>query len=172
MRKHSPQGTLGWMLALILAPACAIPFYIALAAARMRRHKEHHLPPGSMARLLAGNEQHTICAEGLEIPLARLSGLPPCGGNSAQLHRGGQESYQMLLDALRQARHSILLEFFIIKNDRVGEGLQQLLEERAAAGVQVYVIYDELGSYKLPRGYLRTLQQAGVHVASFNGRRY
>ncbi len=172
MRKHSPQGTLGWMLALILAPACAIPFYLALAAARIHRRKGHHLPPESVSRLLACLEEHSRPAVGLEIPLSRLSGQLPYCANRVQLHRGGQESYRMLLNALRQAQHSILLEFFIIKNDHVGEGLRRLLEERAASGVQVCVIYDELGSYKLPRGYLRTLRRAGVKVASFNGRRY
>ncbi len=172
MRVHSPQGTLGWMLALILAPACAIPFYLALAAARIRRRRGHNLPPTSVARLMAESGQYALAAEGPEIPLARLSGQPPCGGNSVQLHPGGRASYAMLVEALQRAEHSILLEFFIIKDDRVGEGLRQLLEERAAAGVQVYVIYDELGSHKLPRGYLGSLRRAGVHVASFNGRRY
>ncbi len=172
MREHSPQGTLGWMIALILAPAIAIPFYLALAAARIHRRRGHRLPQASVERLLAGSTAWTLPARGLEIPLSRLSGQRPCGGNSVQLLRGGQENYRMLTDALRQAQSSILLEFFIIKNDRVGEGLRQLLEERAAAGVGVYVIYDEIGSYKLPPGYLGSLKRAGVHVASFNGRRY
>ncbi len=172
MRTHSPQGTLGWMMGLILAPALTIPFYLALAAARIHRRKGHNLPPASVARLLAGSEAQALPAQGLEIPLTRLSGQPPCGGNSVQLHRGGRESYRLLVESLRGAQHSILLEFFIIRNDRVGEGLRQILEERAAAGVKIYVIYDEIGSYKLPRGYLGSLKRAGIHVASFNGRRY
>ncbi len=173
MRPHSPQGTIAWMLALSFAPAIAIPFYLVLGAGFVRRRRmKRRLPRESVLRLLAAGIPHSAVAEGPERPLARLSAQLPCSGNEVQLLEGSKDSYHELGRALANARHSILLEFFIIKNDRVGTRLREILEERAAHGVQVYVIYDELGSYKLPAGYLHRLRRAGVHVASFNGRRY
>ncbi len=173
MRRRSPQGTLAWMLALILMPALAIPFYLVLGAGFIRRRRcQRRLQRESVRRLLERSQPWRELPLGPERPLARLSGELPCGGNSVQLQEGGQRSYHELGRELSRAQHSILLEFFIIKNDRVGNSLRDILEERAAQGVQVYVIYDELGSYKLPMGYLRSLRKAGVHVASFNGRRY
>ncbi len=173
MRPHSPQGTLAWMLALFFAPALAIPFYLVLGAGFIRRRRrKRQLPRESVRRLLEAGLPWYGQAEGIERPLARLSGSLPCGGNRVELRMGSRESYHAMGRELMQAQRSILIEFFIIKDDRVGERLRQILEERAAAGVAVYVIDDELGSHKLPLSYLRRLRKAGVRVASFNGRRY
>ncbi len=173
MRRQSPQGTLAWMLALTLAPALSIPFYLVLGFGFIRRRRRRRrLPRNSERLLLERGIRWQKSAEGIEKPLARLSGMLPCCGNSIRLMEGNRSSYHELGREIAQARESILLEFFIIKNDRAGTRLRQLLEERAAHGVDVYVIYDEIGSYKLPPGYLLSLKRAGVHVASFNGRRY
>ncbi len=173
MRRRSPQGTLAWMLALSLMPALSIPFYLVLGAGVIRRRRTmRRLPPESVQHLQERGTPWQEVAEGPERPLPRLSGEHPCSGNSVQLLEGGNGSYRELERELGGATHSILLEFFIIKNDRVGSRLREILEERAAQGVQVCVIYDELGSYKLPPGYLRSLRRAGARVASFNGRRY
>ncbi len=173
MRRRSPQGTMAWMLALFLMPAFAIPFYLVLGGGIIRRRRnKRRLPQESINRLLAPAHHRRVTPVGAERPLVRVSGQQPCGGNSVQLLEGGQQSYPELERELCGAQHSILLEFFIIKNDRVGNRLKEILQERAAQGVQVCVIYDEIGSYKLPLGYLRSLRRAGVRVASFNGRRY
>ncbi len=173
MRRHSPQGTLGWMLALAFLPALAIPFYLVLGAGTIgRRRRKRQLPRQSVLRLLERSLPWQQAAIGPERPLARLTGEMPCGGNSIQVLEGSRESYHELEHLLEQAQQSILIEFFIIRNDRAGTRLRALLEQAAARGVHVCVIYDEIGSYKLPLGYLRRLRHAGVRVASFNGRRY
>ncbi len=173
MRRRSPQGTLAWMLALFLMPALAVPFYLVLGAGIIRRRRcRRRLPGHSVCRLQEEGLRWREIPQGPELPLTRLSAQWPCGGNGVQLLEGGMDSYLMLEREFCNAQQSILLEFFIIKNDRVGTRLREILEERASQGVQVYVIYDEIGSYKLPLGYIRSLRRAGVHVASFNGRRY
>ncbi len=173
MRRRSPQGTLAWMLFLAFMPALAIPLYLVLGAGVIRRRRHRRQPPHeSIARLLSLSAPWRQAALGPERSPARLTGLLPCSGNSVQLLEGSRCNYEELGRELRRAQHSILLEFFIIKNDRAGTHLRDILEERAAHGVHVCVIYDELGSYKLPLGYLHRLRKAGVHVASFNGRRY
>jgi len=63
------------------------------------------------------------------------------------------------------------VNFYIVKNDRIGMRFQQALIERAKAGVKVYFLFDELGSHKLPRRYLRSLKDAGVECAWFGTNR-
>lgn len=171
-RPHSPQGTLSWVVALLLAPAIAIPFYLALGAGRIRARWGYQLAEGQVRHILQGMDQWRTPAQPLQATLLRLTNLPACGGNRVQLLRDGNATYRALEQVIRQAKHSILIEFYIIRNDRVGEALLSLLEEKARSGIRVCVIYDELGSHKLPHGYLRKLRHAGVEVASFNGRRY
>ncbi len=174
MRRHSPQGTLAWMLGLNLLPLLCIPLYLALGAERIRRHTEERLPTNSVFAMLRGIRAH-LCPDApgsLGHPLTGITGMPACSGNSVQLLRDGNDTYEALTRAIQNAHSSILLEFFIIRNDRVGNNLLRQLVRKAQAGVRVHVIYDEIGSHKLPRGYLRTLTEAGVRVASFNGRRF
>lgn len=173
LQRRSPQGTIAWILGLNLLPYICIPLYLALGAGRIHRRIGHRLPPDSVRRMLEPILPFTLQeAQGIQRTLQDICGYAPCYGNSLDILQDGKQTYTSLVEQIRAAQQTILLEFFIIRNDRVGNILRELLEERARAGVQVYVIYDEIGSHKLPRGYLKALQQAGVHVASFNGRRF
>lgn len=172
MQRRSPQGTIAWMLGLNLLPYICIPLYLALGAGRIRRHIGHSLPPESVQRMLAPLTPHTQSATGISRTLQDICGYAPCRGNKLDILQDGEQTYTSLVEEIRAAKQTILIEFFIIRNDLVGNILRELLEERARAGVRVYMIYDEIGSHKLPRGYLKALRQAGVHVASFNGRRF
>lgn len=171
-RRHSPQGTIAWMLGLCLMPGLVVPLYLVLGAARIHRHTKGRKGRENIQKLLRQHQAWQTPTDQLAKTLTNCTGYAPCSGNRVTLLKDGNTTYHNLLQAIRSAQHSILLEFFIIRNDRVGKILRDALVERARAGVQVYVIYDEVGSHKLPAGYLRSLRKAGVQVASFNGRRF
>lgn len=171
-RRHSPQGTIAWMLGLFLLPAVVVPLYLLLGVARIRRHTSARKTRRNIEQYLKQHNAWNVPASKLSRTLTRSTGYAPCSGNAVRILRDGNDTYRDMLQAIQQAKDFILLEFFIIRNDRVGAILRQSLEERAKAGVRVYVIYDEVGSHKLPAGYLRSLKRAGVRVSSFNGRRF
>lgn len=171
-RRHSPQGTIAWMLGLFLLPAVVVPLYLLLGVARIRRHTSARKTRRNIEQYLKQHNAWNAPASKLSRTLTRSTGYAPCSGNAVRILRDGNDTYRDMLQAIQQAKDFILLEFFIIRNDRVGAILRQSLEERAKAGVRVYVIYDEVGSHKLPAGYLRSLKRAGVRVSSFNGRRF
>lgn len=171
-RPHSPQGTIAWMLGLTLMPLVVVPLYIILGAARIHRNTTSRHSRESIQAFLKSQGAWSAPVTELQRTLTRCTGYSPCEGNDITLLRDGNDTYRDMLAAIREARHFILVEFFIIRNDLVGETLRRVLEERAHAGVQVYVIYDEVGSHKLPAGYLRHLRGAGVQVSSVNGRRF
>lgn len=171
-RPHSPQGTIAWMLGLLLLPLVTIPLYLILGAARIHRHTTSRHDRDSIQAFLKAHGAWSGSDSGISRTLCRCSGFAACTGNHVRILQDGNDTYHDMLQAVRQARRSILVEFFIIRNDRVGTTLRKVLEERALAGVQVYVIYDEVGSHKLPAGYLRSLRKAGVHTNSVNGRRF
>ena len=98
--------------------------------------------------------------------------LPVCRGNSCRLLIDAANAFPRIYDAIKNAEHYILIEFFIIKNDSVGQNLKDLLIERARAGIRIYMLYDEIGSHKLPPGYISALRKAGVNIEPFNGKRH
>ncbi len=173
-RRHSAQGTIAWMLGLNLLPYLTIPLYLALGAERIRRHTGERLPEKSVTTILQGFQKHGTAPPlgTIGYTLLQASGIPPCTGNEVHILRDGLDTYSALRASLRKAKNSILIEFFIIRNDVVGERLRSILEEKARSGVQVHVIYDEIGSHKLPAGFLHSLKSAGVKIASFNGKRF
>ena len=171
-RPHSPQGTIAWILGLSLLPALTLPLYLLLGAARIHRHTTSRHSRESIQAFLKSHQAWNQPQNRLSRILTRCTGYAPCSGNGLRILHDGDETYRDMLQAIRNAQHSILVQFFIIRNDRVGITLREVLEERARNGVQVLVIYDEVGSIKLPPGYLRSLRRAGVRVSSVNGKRF
>ncbi len=169
---RSAQGALAWTIALLLLPLPSIIFYLALGRRRLRRLMSSALPEESTQSLVQLWQQHKGNPNRLETALSRLTGIDACSGNEVQLLLNGEETYRSLLTAMEAAQESILLEFFIIKDDKVGKLLGDCLMRKAQQGVRVHVIYDEIGSHKLPLGLIRKLQRAGVHISPFLGKRF
>ena len=97
----------------------------------------------------------------------RLAGIPVTRGNDADLLIDGEEIFERIFQSIAQAQDYLLIHFFIVKNDLVGTRFKEALIERAQAGVRVYFLFDELGSYKLPNRYFRELKEAGVECYPF-----
>jgi cardiolipin synthase A/B len=95
-------------------------------------------------------------------------GKPLVVGNKVNLLLDGPATYQAMLAAIRQARSTINIEFYIIEDGEVGERFTEALLERRAAGVEVNVIYDSVGAFKTPKEFFDRWRQAGIRVLEFN----
>ena len=81
----------------------------------------------------------------------------------------GDAVYPEMLKALEQAEHFIFIEYFIIDRGRMWDSFVEILRRKAAAGVDVRVLYDDLGSISTYNGGdTWALQQAGIRCAAFN----
>lgn len=87
--------------------------------------------------------------------------------NEVQILSGGREKFDALFEAIRGARSSIHLEYYIIEQDEIGRQLIALLEQKAAEGVEVRLIYDDVGSWGLKRRDVRRLRSHGIQVCCF-----
>ena len=104
-----------------------------------------------------------------EQALSRAAGAPLLGGNAVELLIDAAAHYDAWLTAIRSARHRVLLENYIIRDDEVGRSFREALVECAERGVQVAVVYDWLGCKGQSRdGFWRRLRAAGGEVRSFN----
>ena len=82
--------------------------------------------------------------------------------------RNGDVFFPRLLEELKQARDFILMQYFIIRTDKTGRLIFNVLKEKAAAGVEVKLLYDAVGSVFLSKRYLHSLQAAGVEIAAID----
>ena len=89
-------------------------------------------------------------------------------GNRVELLENGEAYFPKVFDAMRQAQREILLETFILFEDKVGHELQGILIEAAQRGVKVVVSLDGFGCGELSPAFLATLAEAGVMVQMFD----
>ncbi|MEI2619592.1 MAG: phospholipase D-like domain-containing protein [Candidatus Nanopelagicales bacterium] len=97
-----------------------------------------------------------------------MSRLPYTHGNALELLVDGKTTFGAIFSALEVAERYVLIQFFIIKDDGLGRDLHARLLRKAAEGVTIQVLYDEIGSHALPKSYVETLRAAGIAVSAFH----
>ena len=89
-------------------------------------------------------------------------------GNSFELLENGEEFFPRVFESIAGARHEVVVETFILFEDKVGLGLHAALLAAAMRGVQVDLTIDGFGSPDLSPGFISALTQAGVRVHVFD----
>ncbi len=85
-------------------------------------------------------------------------------GNIVELLWKGHESFQKIFDSVKKAKELICLEFYIFRNDETGKELSEILKQKAAEGVKVFILYDHFGSFGTSRKFWNSLREAGIYV--------
>jgi cardiolipin synthase A/B len=173
MHTRTPQGAIGWTLGLLLLPYVTLLPYLYLGSSRFLGYRAGRHAP--LARALPATVDAVPpvdpgCARYAAI--SALQGRPFRGGHRLRLLIDGEAAFDAMLAAMAAAEHCLLVQFFIIHDDALGRRLQQVLLQRAAAGVQVCVLFDGIGSHALPRRYVETLRAGGVAIHRFATHRW
>jgi cardiolipin synthase len=100
-----------------------------------------------------------------------LAAMPVLGGNRVDLLIDGDATFESILQGIDQAQEYVLVQFYIVRDDGLGRALKDHLIAKASEGLQVYFLYDEIGSYSLPESYKQELRDAGVDIREFNTRK-
>ncbi|MDR3095341.1 MAG: cardiolipin synthase [Bacteroidales bacterium] len=87
--------------------------------------------------------------------------------NRVKILVNGKETFGAIIDALQQAVNHIHLEYYIIEDDKIGNIIREILIEKAQNGVEVRVIYDDIGCWSLSNKYITSLKEAGVKIFPF-----
>ncbi|MFS1514618.1 cardiolipin synthase [Chengkuizengella sp. SCS-71B] len=96
-----------------------------------------------------------------------VNGVVLTEDNSVGLFTDGQEKFDMLFKDIEGAKNHIHLQYYIIKNDQLGKKLIEVLAKKAKEGVQVRVLYDDLGSRRLTKRFFKKLRESGGVVEAF-----
>ena len=173
---RTAQGAIAWILALIGLPYLTVPLFLLFGRNRFGGYRKVK-PFGEEKISLVLNDferQSSVidcpgrnrASDELQV-LCKLGRQPFTGGNRCDLLEDGVATFEALFEAMEKARRYILLEFYIVRSDRIGQRIKTLLERKLAQGVDVWFLYDDIGSALLPRKYLNELAAAGARVASF-----
>lgn len=88
--------------------------------------------------------------------------------NEITILDGGAKKFEIMKEKLLEATDHIHLEYYIVKNDKIGNEIKDILIKKAQEGVKVRFIIDKVGSIKLNRKYTKDLKKAGVDIAFYS----
>jgi cardiolipin synthase A/B len=121
-----------------------------------------------LVRLAGADGASDVLQKHLAYEQALNADSPLVLGNKLTLLQNGPATYGAMFTAIRAAKDHINLETFIFDDDEAGKQFSNLLLERQAAGVQVNVIYDSVGSIMTPTTFFDRLREGGIRVLEFN----
>lgn len=172
MNSRTSQGSIAWLVSLALLPFPTTFIYFIFGWKLFDDYADSQTHSGRSWRLARAQELRIVDqSTGSDWPvLTNVAELPFLFGNAASLLIDGEDTFASIFDGIARAQDYILVQFYIIRDDSLGQRFADALIARAKAGVQVHVLYDDAGSYKLPKAYKKRLRDAGIGVFSFNHR--
>ena len=167
LQKREPIATLSWLLSLALLPVVGLVVYHFFGPQRIRRQRLKRMRSRARLDSAAAGESCGDCSALMRLAQA-CSSYPPTSAARVQLLVDGHATFDALLAAVADARHHVHLEYYIFDSDRTGARLRDALIERAAAGVQVRLLLDAVGSAYTYESFLAPLRAAGAEIAFFH----
>ncbi len=173
---RSSQAAVAWSVSLITFPWIALPFYWVFGRNRYRGYVNSRQAGSGVIEAQAHRAVTAMlpfrdepCGEvgSLCQTTERLTRLPCTTGNAVDAFVAGGDAFSTMLETISTAKRYVLVQFFIVEEGALSEAFAEVLEQKAREGIRVCFLFDELGSRKLSRRYLRALQAAGIHVSSY-----
>ncbi|MDF1752868.1 MAG: cardiolipin synthase [Verrucomicrobiales bacterium] len=177
MSTRSATGAWGWVMSLLAFPFLAVPAYWVFGRREFngygeRRKEALQKKEDLLETLISTLEPHYAKLDDKQEwyggVLSKLSERRYTRGNEISLLKDGHATFDEIFRIIDSAEDYLLVQFFILKADQLGERLRLALINRAKAGVRIYLLYDEIGSYGLPKTYINSLREGGVAVRAFH----
>ena len=177
MKSRSAASAWGWSMAVLALPFITVPLYWIFGRyqfkgylERLREARDKH--EEAYRDHVAMMTPHYALLEGDEARyggvLEKITERRFTRGNEVCLLIDGDQTFGSIFAAIEAAQSYVLVQFFIVHDDDLGNRFRELLERKARGGVGVYFVYDEIGSHKISKRYLRSLREAGVEIHPFH----
>lgn len=181
LERKNPSATLAWIMILFLVPAAGIIFYF-LFSQNIARQRIFRMTKYEEAIINASlNEQINAIKHGdltFSNPEAKkwqdmirlhqtYSESFFTQDNKISVLTDGQHKFDSLIKDLKNAKQTINIMYFIVKNDSMGRLLIDTLTEKAKEGIEVRFLIDAMGSRQISHRMLEPLKQAGGQYAFF-----
>lgn len=177
-QEQNPSTKLVWIIIIMLLPILGAAIYMMFGSQYASRRLRHSVNT-EVAKSLDCMPDHTQVIDALAQLdpaaasqcryLLKTTGIPPFAAADCRYFTSGEEAFPQILAELEQAQKYIFIESFIIEEGEFWDSILAVLTEKAAAGVDVRVMYDDVGCLKtLPINYRQRLEKLGIKCAVFN----
>lgn len=175
MTARTSQSAVAWAISLITFPVISVPIFLLIGRRRFHGYvdarREGVLEINYLGKEVAKEFEEHYPTElqnlGDYVVFEELAALNFTGTNETELLIDGSATFKSMFEAIKNAKNYILIQFYIVRSDYLGDTLADLLKEKASQGVDVYFLYDEIGSHALPRDYIQGLRDRKVKMVPF-----
>ncbi len=181
LENRNPVRTLAWIVVMVAIPLVGFIFYLYFGVNYRKIKMFSRKGLGDMKWLQYMSEDQkqlikkseflqrrdTVAVRKLMTLLLNNSKALLTRYNQVEVLDNGVETFPALFKALSGARKFIHLEYYIMAEGRLLTELKTILLAKAAEGVEIRIIYDDVGSWNLSKGFVRELRDAGIQIYPF-----
>lgn len=179
-QRRDPKTVWGWLLLLYFIPIVGFLFYL-LCGQDFHKRKifrakelEDHLNEAirQQESRLRKKDSSEINPEidgftDLIIYNMETSDAMLTNDNDVDIFTEGRDKFDALKKDMRNAKHFIHLQYYIVKNDVLFNEIKEILVEKAAQGVEVRLLFDAMGARSMKKKQWRELNEKGIMTAEF-----
>lgn len=179
LENRSPLKTITWIVVLILLPGFGVLFYIffgqRVRRTRIRMRKrlknDSNLKQISKANIdssITDVSADTSAIHTKTIQLLLKNSLAVLTyNNKVDLIYNGASMIDQIIAELKRAKSFIHIEYYVFANDEIGQRVANVLKQKAAEGVEVRMLVDDVGSWELPKSFFSDMSAAGIQIDSY-----
>lgn len=173
MENRQPVKTMAWLMVLTFAPILGMVLYFFFG---QNTRKKRLISQRSIDQLDKHSMLGFVEQKNLHIPEAYRTLIQlftnqslslPFKDNEVDVYTSGYEFFPALLAEIAAARHHIHLDVYIFEDDALGRLVADALIHKALQGVEVRLIYDDVGCWQVPSSFFEHLREAGIDVHAF-----
>lgn len=181
LERKNPSSTLAWILVLFFLPIVGAVFYIVFAQNLSRKKiyklttSESRVIRDSLKEQIKEMDNNSfIYANNAVVTWRHMIKLNQVYGdsfltqnNNIEIYTDGKKLFNEMLKDIKNAKYSVSVMYFIIKDDMVGKKFLDALIEKAKEGIQVRLLVDALGSRRMNKARIKEFKKHGGKVAYF-----
>ena len=177
-KNSNPSVKLPWVIIILLVPVFGGVFYLLFGSANVSffikrklncliKETNYFLPKNQQIidEIAQTDPQTATQAQYLQ----NIAAMPIYKNTETTYLTPGENMFACLLEELKQAKHFIFMEYFIVQEGKMWDSILAVLAEKAKAGLDVRMMYDDMGCVNtLPKHYNKKLEKMGIKSVAFN----
>lgn len=173
MDHRQPAKTVAWVLVLVFLPVVGIVIYFFFG---QNTRKERFISQRSLDQLTKRSMLEFAEQKNLKIPADQGALIKlftnqnwsfPFKDNEVDIYTTGYDFFHMLLRDIGKAKNHVHIDSYIFNDDALGYMVADELVEKASQGVEVRVIYDDVGCWNVKNEFFERMREAGIEVHAF-----
>ena len=181
IENRNPNRTMAWILAILLIPVVGLILFFFFGKNYRKKRiftRKEIADFRQTEKLISWQSEHLLD----DIDIENKDILDKIGiiklllnnnkalltkWNKVTILNNGAETFPAIFNAIKNAKHHIHLEYYMIEDGKIANQLKEILIEKAKEGIEIRLIYDDVGSWDMSNDFINELIEAGVDAHAF-----